>query len=556
MVRWLKQEKGVVLVRLRLEFMNSFRHADEYEAIGLCYQELYRYVPNASKGFVAQHIDRIKRKGKDVEIVQRFERLRGDLLKTVQAAAESFGSDFGELNSKLLSMIRAFSCPRSFDRNTAIAIAAFYLIEALDSYVYISLQYMSEFGEWSRDGYGPMNQGTSKRKCLVYLKMHRTFLSGAYKNKRDGFRTPLNGEGLGDIFPTIQIVDKYKLTSQAGIPRIVPVKPSDDIKNAIAKNGRFRIAAIPFIGFDSFRFHEVGTAEPCPPRVVPKGRFYVEYPQELEEENIRLITQLLELSIQKGANIIVFPEFIMSRSMRESIIQCLSRMGSSRQSQLVLVFAGTTYEFTPHGKGNNVLYVINARGSEIARYYKYSPFCKDNRPDAPSAKIGDDSPFYFESLELLSDPGKECALFDVEGIGRILPAICRDVVDGEYTSGLVKIFSPHLLLIPAWSSSVASFDTYLSHYANTIHTASLLCNCCDAVTADDADEAPTPIGRFCLPEKVGTIMNACPKSICRPAGCRDRCREQGGCVVMIDIDFSRGKPSHHIVDAFHPNGPK
>ena len=539
-------------MRLRSKFINSFLQADEYEAIGLCFQELYYYEPNAGKGFVAQHIDIIKKGASHIELAEKFEQLRGNLLKTVQAVAENFGGGFDTFNDKLLNLVQVFSHPKDFDRKIAIAIAAFYLIEALDSYVYNNLQYMSEFGEWPENGRGPMNQGVSKKKCLVYLKERRSFLSGAYKNNRTGFRTPLNAEDLGDIFSTIQIVSRNRLISNTGIPRIIPVRPNDDIKKNIAETGKFRIATIPFIGYDSFYFHEIGASTPCPPQTLPQGRFYVEYSQEFEEENIRLMTHLLELAIRQGSNIIVLPEFIMSPSMRESVVKYLSQMTDSWNSQLVLIFAGTTYEYSTPNKGNNVLYVMNARGSEIGKYYKFSPFHKDNKHDAPIEISGDNSSVYFENIELLSDPGKECTIFDVEGIGRILPAICRDVVDGEYTSELVKLFSPHLLLIPAWSSSVASFDTYLAHYANTIHTTSLLCNCCNAVKSIEASESGTAIGRFCLPEKSETVMKAFPQSIYRSTECCNSCRDHGGCVVLIDVDFSKGMPQYHIMKAIHP----
>lgn len=61
---------------------------------------------------------------------------------------------------------------------------------------------------------------------------------------------------------------------------------------------------------------------------------------------------------------------------------------------------------------------------------------------------------YCENCEILSDPGEECILIDIDGIGRVLPAICRDVIDGDFTLRLANLFMPSFLMVPAWSRAI------------------------------------------------------------------------------------------------------
>lgn len=546
-------------MRFRNQFIADFKKNDVYGCIAICYKELKYYLPKAGKGFVAQEIDKLKRSAELTELAGRFENLRYDFLKIVQSFEENLEENFDTLKYKIVNRFQEFQYSKEVDRKKTIAICLFYIIEALDTYVNNYVNYIQEYGEWLQNGCGPLNKGNSGKTYMVYLKPRQSFLDNAYlQEKVIRFRKRLMPMNLGDVFPSIQIIGKDQLIKHAGIPQIIHVPLNEQCKRMINEKKMFRISAIPYIGFDTFRFHEVDRKDPCLPKESPVGSFYIDYIHEYENDNMKLVISLLDTAIQSRANFIVFPEFIMSNKMLESISKHLKELEPYRREQLCLVFAGTTYEKNQE-KGDNVLHILNAMGTEIASYYKYSPFQTEEARGA-SENISDkcNTPVIFQNMELLSNRGKKCNLLDVEIIGRILPGICRDIVDGEYTSELVKLFAPTLLFVPAWSTSVASFDTFFTHYADTVHTTSLLCNCCNAVGYFNEKEKnetskETIIGKFCMPEKVGTIMKSSPKGLIRSGICYKNCTELQGCIINIDIDFSKGIPETQICKNIHPN---
>jgi hypothetical protein len=226
-------------------------------------------------------------------------------------------------------------------------------------------------------------------------------------------------------------------------------------------------------------------------------------------------------------DIVVFPEFVMSPDMLDAIQIHLRESRNRHNKRLKFVFAGTTYLKDNEGNFNNVLHILKEDGTKLPyTYYKNSPFVKY-----------DDTERYIDSNQILSceritNPGKECVLLDIEGFGRILPSICRDFIDGEYTNALAHIFKPELILIPAWSESVNSFLTEMCSFANNIHSSSILCNCCNAV-----DKNKTKIGACIIPEKKESIVNSSPKYFYRSRGCYANCESQGGCVFILTIEF-------------------
>ena len=327
-------------------------------------------------------------------------------------------------------------------------------------------------------------------------------------------------------------------------PKIIPVKQPLNTQEKPSKNKEIIIAFIPFIGFRTIQFHNLKDDTPLAENDYPSGSFYVEHLEDREPSAIRLVTELLVKAIDSHAEIIVFPEYIMSKQMLEAIKAKLSEL---TPLELKLVFAGTTYELDEEKlRGNNVMHILNGRGIEIGKYYKSTPF--NNEADKPhhATTISDDrtGEWPFSCIELLSDPGKECLLLDVEKWGRILPSVCRDFIDGDYTDQLVKTFCPSFVVIPAWSHSVSSFDSNMNSYANTIHTMSLLCNSCNAVNQRGEDDMP--IASICMPRKVNRAMEARLEKQTRKADCRKTCEDCGGCIVFYHIDFSKQQPDFHV----------
>ena len=149
---------------------------------------------------------------------------------------------------------------------------------------------------------------------MVYLKEKESFLKEAYSSKgKKGFRKPLHSSRIGSFFHTLLIFTSDKFEN---VPQVIPIKINRECKSAI--KDKIQIFSIPYIGFDTFRFRAINNPSICEADEI-RGPFYVEYPPEYEEDNIQRVTALLDLAIQKGANIIIFPEFIMSERMRDAV---------------------------------------------------------------------------------------------------------------------------------------------------------------------------------------------------------------------------------------------
>ncbi len=535
-------------------FRDSFIEAlkktkNEYDIIAVCYCELLAYKRDNDKNFIAR-IGCMKGDYEYGIFAEVFEDLRQEVLNIVMQMNmndEHAGLGFEETKNKIIQKICQFQCPGTLTDDVCVPVCIFYILEALDSYVERDLEETYD-SCWD---FEPLNKGESRKNCFVYLQERTSFLKGAYHTEsKKGFRKPLHSTRIGSLFHTLLLFKSDKLEN---IPQVIPIKLNKYCKSVI--QDKIKIFSIPYIGFDTFRFCSANNPQICEPDKI-EGSFYVKYSPADEADNIQRVTALLELAIEKGANIVIFPEFIMSEGMKNGVQTYLREMQYDKKQRLILVLAGTSYHWDGKGRGNNILHMFNAKGMEIGRYYKYSPFHKQKEEqvhgaDVSTGKAGDSAQRrqYFKNCEILSEPGKECVLLDIDGVGRVLPAICRDVIDGEYTSRLADLFMPSILLVPAWSESVNSFDSRLTPLADTIHAASLLCNCCNAVKGDKEN---TVIGRFYMPAKQNTCMKAEVLDISHNQECKSLCRERGGCMVQIEVDFSGGEPKSEIVGIYHP----
>lgn len=521
---------------IRRQFEKQFVEADEFDAIALCYLEIALY-HNIKNGDLKDYLRNRIKKEKNKQLIEDLDNFRINTIKYIQQEEENLG-EYSILRCKMLQLLQNFPYSTKAKYNDVLGLCLIYLIEALDLYIKNNLNEMNSFFDSYYQTYGPMNK-KNRSKCLIYLKEQQSIFQNAYDEKEPNYRSVLSSTSFGDVFDTFQIVETNCLIG--GIPEITPIRLNEQLKQSL--DNKIRIALIPFIGFDTFYFQEMNAANYCELQSYPKDVFYINYHKSFDENNIKLVINLLDSAINNDANIIIFPEYVMSKLMRTTIAKHLQEI---KCQKLITVFAGTTYEMSRKESGNNVLHILNGRGAEVGCYYKYSFFNKKKHNTAhsinkPVASSEEQSLFY--NAELISNPGKKCCLIDIEIIGRILPSICRDIVDGVYSSELVRIFCPSYVIIPAWSTSVASFNTFIRHYANTAHAVSFLCNCCNAVGYGKRGGGKNfgsnnVICSWCAPKKEGSIMNATVESFSRTSLCSQSCNDGQGCIFCVDIDFS------------------
>lgn len=538
-VRTMKENKASCLQESYADFKNNLNNSQSiYDIVAACYCVLLEMLGKDDYiNFIADISDMAH---KDSNPYLSFRDKVKNCTDAIESNRLAVGIGINGFLQKLMDELGQFECPKDIDDRKNLAFCAFYIIEVIDGYI---RKYVASNRD-NQDSYGPLNKIVCCEKCAVYFRERESILTDVYNvaKPEQSFRKPLHEIWPGNIFNELLIISTNRFDGET--PEIKPVKITSECRKKLNESKTFRIADIPFIGFDTFDFYEIDNKRACIQGEEPHGRFGVKYYGD-DTENVERILKLLEEAIKNKANIIVFPEYVLSEQMLSAVQSKLAQMNIEDKKYLIMVFAGTNYCLDDRGgNGNNVLHVLSSGGYEIGRYYKYSAYNTQYserahgsvRPNGYEfSETGDcwEIGSYLKNCELLSDPGKECCLFDVDVIGRILPSICRDVIDDKYTDNLVKLFLPTMLMVSAWSKSISGFEPYFHKYAETVHTSSLLCNCCNAVEYDGK-----PIGKFVYPVKEGRAMKGMSLDICRTKRCHEMCMKEVGCVKMIDVGFS------------------
>lgn len=523
----------------RTDFLDALQQADdEYDMIAICYQELLFYIDDYDMSFISAQVQ--ARSTEDV-LKTGVAELRKSILLSLQQKECNGDTTITHTCSGLIGKLQKIN-PSDND----LPIYIFRIIHILDGYVKRNLTDLDEYPSLKYVS-GPLNCGDSLEQCLVYLKSPNSLM----RESRKEFRRPLTSDRIGSLMSSILLIKRDKLlTKGQEPPRIIHITLPEELKKVLLMNKVIKIFSIPYIGFRTIQFHVLGNPEPCKSDDEINGPFYVEYPSEEEGSDVNRILALLKLAVQNGAHIIIFPEFIMNEKMKDALRECLCAMCSADRNNLLLVLAGTCFHKEGEKTFHNILHLFDACGNEIGCCYKFSPFRIGHAADAE--KDASEQFEFFQCCETLSVPGKECTLIDIDGVGRILPLICRDVTDGIRLHLLSDAFDPDMILISAWSRSVSTFCNRLEEQANTHLIGSLLCNCCNAVPDKNGNSVRT--GLLCLPHKSDSgAMDATFHFIERPSNCASTCRSHGGCVVPIVIDFSQTQPTGHVEACCFPN---
>ena len=526
------------------EFDSQFADAELYELPALCFQNISSKYWSQPVAFLSKYIDPIF----DGSSMSEYKSFWDGIRKGIQKCRETGRDDIDNIKKCISDQLACLQIPAGSSMEDARSICMFIIMVELDNFIRATEDEMKdkEVTACHKNGNGPLNKNFDKDQFLVYRKEEDSFVARANSDKENGFRNILTTRYLGDRFNALQIISKKRLPGKA-IPKAISVHLGEKTKKAAEKLKMVKIAVIPYISFDTFCFHEVRKRIPVDPGKPPKNLFYVEYSNE-KKLYVEQVVFLLNKAIEAKANIVVFPEFIMSPTMLNAVKAKLETLNGTEEESLWAVFAGSTYEYDKTTKrGNNVLHILNNRGIEIGKYYKFNPFYKDD-----SAKKAEKKGYVGVSIcELLSDPGKEICFIDIPRIGRILPAVCKDAIESNYTIRFAKVFHPSMQIIPAWSTSVSSFDSGLCALANQDHVTSVVCNCCNAVQFGEAKGA-IEIGTAYLPKKVEKRMKTEPDSyrrtdecyrICKEGSCKDK---KTGCIHFIDINIDEILPSWNI----------
>lgn len=296
-------------------------------------------------------------------------------------------------------------------------------------------------------------------------------------------------------------------------PQVVQlwISPYDEMRRQLLKKQKLKIAIIPLEKAHMTMFP-----------AVEGGTFRVEY-TEWHKQNVTTIAlRLLDMAIKQGANIIVFPEFVCSPSLQKDIQNHLQKIDKQRPDfakKLLFVVAGSGWT----EDDNNVSSIFSYNGRLLGRQYKQQRFWKTD-----NGEVG--------LLEGLRNPGKKSTICEVEQIGQIMFAICRDVSDRSRTREMARIFHPQFLLVPAWSTSIHNgFEAQFGEIIQQNHrTCSVVCNCCEAYGTEMENRDLN--GIITIPYKDKSIITGKTYQLMRNEECwKDG--PCGGCIFMADFDF-------------------
>ncbi len=352
----------------------------------------------------------------------------------------------------------------------------------------------------------PLND-EKKADCLVYLKRPYALLDEMQEAYR--YRTPVKAEDLSGRLKAILFVRKSDWFEKSDYPLVRPLRIHEGrsaLRKRLEKEKKLRIVLIPGVVPADWKTDRKG----CPGRM-----FRISYEERSAEDDMRYC-QWLRWAVRSRAHFVLFPEGSVSRRALDNIREWLRdhrREPWIRDSSLIAVFAGSTWE----EDDNNVMHILDSTGEELGVYYKYSPFVKWAEGEGAG----------YEACEYLTAPGRKCTLLDVEMVGRILPSICRDVIDGNYTEQLVKIFEPFLVMTAACSSSTNSFHRHFARYAENSYATSVLCNACAA--------ARESLNLCVTPRKRKTEMVHGISRIKQCGKAENTCRNS--CCILLDLNY-------------------
>ena len=348
-----------------------------------------------------------------------------------------------------------------------------------------------------------LNKGKSRDTYLVYLSCRRCI------HKELVQEIGRERKSVGDFGETL---DNLLFLKRQDLPKGARAPEVSFLFRKAGETVHAKIAIIPGIQGTHFKIEKIGGSTEV-----------IRYINELQIKSAERIWSKMQTAIQCGTEFIILPEFCVSE---EILIYLKKKLSEHMQqdkgtSKLIAVFPGSTW-IQPD---DNVQFILDAWGREIGRYYKNTPFRKKKR-----GKKG------YERCEGLTHPGHETSLLRVEGIGHILPATCRDVIDGKYTEYLIRKFLPAFLFVPAWSSSGSSFERPLKELAADYFTSSVLCNSCGALC-----KKTSVMGGAAVPCKNRTVAAGHFRKVQKTELMAEKCRKDCGefCSYILDINFGQ-----------------
>ncbi|MCM1120987.1 MAG: hypothetical protein NC416_00235 [Eubacterium sp.] len=475
-----------------------------YDIASICYDHLCIQVNNQAL-FLAKYIEYSEEAVDNNPNIRKLKKFSYDLSVLFLKKDTYFTLD--EVVEQVLQAVRCIEKELIYYGNEKDneATIAYHLLQAVDLYTENRVPDSSN---------APLNEKYTETS-YIYRTNGEAMITGAATELE--FRDKIQTTEIRHNFKCIRILEKAELAAGMNPPKMVTlhIENSDQIRELIARDKKWKVAVIPFGRDELFRFKKI-----------QGSMFRVQYIEQHRQNAIMKAVNLLKQAIQQKANIIIFPEYVCFPEMQEAIGDYLTetyRKAPKSVQNLLLVIAGSGWT----EENNNVARIYSYSGKLLGEQYKYSPY------------DGEDE--YGERwIEGLSNPGRESVIINIPSIGSIMTAICRDVSNRDQTEKLADIFRIDFLLVVAWSKSLhGGFDKQLGSITEmNMTTSSIVCNCCGAMDRDSRDR-----GIVVTPHKKKSIIEAKVRLFKRNAGGCENC---AGCIFSIPLlyrtqDVDRGK---------------
>ncbi len=488
------------MVKVGEEYIGQIADSETvFDMAAICYKILEDEISNPIK-FISEYMDESIVPVAGNPNHQKLRKFSDKVCAVLERYSEL---EFPKQRSYIIAMLRRLVL-EPFQRDTGNQLSVIYtLLSAIDSMV----PFWNGLRIAERT---PLNRGKSRDTHFVYLasekNLHEELILEIGRERK-------GSADFGEGFSHLLFLKKEMLPKKAQAPEVcfLPCRKRD-------RHFCLKIAMITGVRGSHFKTPwDVGTSR------------VIEYIEGAQEKTAEGLWQKMETAILQGAEFIILPEF----SVSEEILGYIKKKLAERQkkentpSDLIAVFPGSTWITSNENEHDNVQIILDAWGKEIGRYYKNSPFRKKS-----NRRKG------YEASEGMSNPGLHTSVLEVEGVGYVLPATCRDVIDGGYTDYLVRKFCPTLLMIPAWSSSGSSFERPLKAYAADYFSNSVLCNGCGALSGN-----ASIVGGAAVLGKKGTVAAGQFEAVKKPDLWKETCRKECDryCGYLLEINFDPAK---------------
>lgn len=388
-----------------------------------------------------------------------------------------------------------------------------------------------------RAGRQPLNRNADNLSLGVYLRFPHSDIGG-YLKEKGLCRIP--EEMLQNQFESLIFFDKEERKRFPEIRRIPDASSRQRTEWVSAKDGlpdvlqgtapsevhapRLRIGSCPLTS------NNIADFDSSFPVQFVRGEgvsFTVRYNDSVDVLYDSTIGPALSAAIAHGCHILIFPEMVFAPSFHKRLAKSLRTLRDT--SNLALVVAGSTWD---EGKKRNYSTFYDCCGNVLGFYCKKKAFSQRSKD--------------IELIEYLSIPDEPDTFVDVPGVGRVMTAICKDIVsDDSEVFKLADTFSPHVVCIPAYSASVeGGFKLPMDRLARRHLAVSCMANYC----ATRCRPNQSDLGYACVPEYDPTSFSSHPKAMFEPIQkglCAEDCGKRGqlSCLEVIDIDYTSAAKS-------------